>query len=650
MKAMSMFDSFKKSSCSLLIACFIVPSISGANDTQKKPAQAQQKKPNILWIVSEDNSPLLGAYGDTFATTPHIDQLAQQSLVYDNAFANTPVCAPTRFSILTGLHASVMGTGNMRSRNRVPAFVEPYTHYLQAAGYYVTNDSKTDYNYATVDTEAGKALTYSEWQALDSRLWNEGSYTDRAPEQPFFHVYNIFESHESRLHSPIKNRQHDPTQVTLPPYHPDTPEIRADWAQYYDRITQMDSLVGKKLAELNAAGELGNTIVFYYSDHGGALARSKRFVYDTGTKIPFMVHVPTQFKHLVQHPMGGRTAQIIDLVDLAPTLLYLAGVESPDYMHGENIFSANTKGQKEYAYLYRGRMDVRIDLVRALRGKRFKYIRNYMPQRPNGQHLEYLWKAESVRSWQQECQQGQCNKTQQRFWQARPAEELYDTHTDKWEVNNLAVNPLYKRTLLKMRAALKGENRRYKDVGFIPEGELAARTKAITGYELVRQDGFPIELIIDTAEIASLGNHKNIPLLSERLEHPEASVRYWSTLGLGILKEQARPAKGLLEKRLRDSSADVQIAAAEALIHLGDSEQALAVLITQLKNESPTIRIHAANALQEIGSKAKPVAGQLEAMVAAMEALKAQGKLPGENYLLSALSHTVDALWSARQK
>lgn len=650
MKAMSMFDSFKKSSCSLLIACFIVPSISGANDTQKKPAQAQQKKPNILWIVSEDNSPLLGAYGDTFATTPHIDQLAQQSLVYDNAFANTPVCAPTRFSILTGLHASVMGTGNMRSRNRVPAFVEPYTHYLQAAGYYVTNDSKTDYNYATVDTEAGKALTYSEWQALDSRLWNEGSYTDRAPEQPFFHVYNIFESHESRLHSPIKNRQHDPTQVTLPPYHPDTPEIRADWAQYYDRITQMDALVGKKLAELNAAGELGNTIVFYYSDHGGALARSKRFVYDTGTKIPFMVHVPTQFKHLVQHPMGGRTAQIIDLVDLAPTLLYLAGVESPDYMHGENIFSANTKGQKEYAYLYRGRMDVRIDLVRALRGKRFKYIRNYMPQRPNGQHLEYLWKAESVRSWQQECQQGQCNKTQQRFWQARPAEELYDTHTDKWEVNNLAVNPLYKRTLLKMRAALKGENRRYKDVGFIPEGELAARTKAITGYELVRQDGFPIELIIDTAEIASLGNHKNIPLLSERLEHPEASVRYWSALGLGILKEQARPAKGLLEKRLRDSSADVQIAAAEALIHLGDSEQALAVLITQLKNESPTIRIHAANALQEIGSKAKPVAGQLEAMVAAMEALKAQGKLPGENYLLSALSHTVDALWSARQK
>ena len=648
MKILSMFDSLKKSSWAFFMACLIVPNVSGANDLQKHSKHAQQKKPNILWIVSEDNSPLLGAYGDSFATTPHIDQLAQRSIVYDNAFANTPVCAPTRFSILTGLHANVMGTGNMRSRNRVPAFVEPYTHYLQAAGYHVTNDNKTDYNYATAVTEAGKALTYSQWQVFDSKLWNQGTYTDRSPEQPFFHVYNIFESHESRLHSPIKNRQHDSSQVALPPYHPDTPELRADWAQYYDRITQMDALVGAKLAELKGAGELEDTIVFYYSDHGGALARSKRYVYDTGTKIPFMVHVPAQFKHLIPHHMGERTAQIIDLVDLAPTLLYLAGAESPGHMHGENIFSENTKNQKEHAYLYRGRMDVRIDLVRALRGKRFKYIRNYMPHRPNGQHLEYLWKAASVQSWQEECQQGQCNKTQQRFWQARPAEELYDTRTDKWEVNNLADNPLYTDTLRKMRAALSRENRGYKDVGFIPEGELAARTKDISAYELVRQDGFPIELIIDTADIASLGNHKNIPLLSRRLEHPEASVRYWSAVGLNILKEEARPTIPLLEKRLKDNSADVQIAAAEALIHLGASEQALSVLMKQLENASPTVRIHAANAVNEIGDKAKPIAAELQAMVAAMEARKAQGKLLGENYLLSALSHTVDELCTAK--
>jgi len=217
-------------------------------------AIAKADRPNILWIVSEDNSPLLGAYGDTYATTPNIDELAKQSIVYDNAFANSPVCAPTRFSILTGMHASAMGTSNMRSRNKVPAFVKPYTFYLRAAGYHVTNDNKTDYNYATADIPNGEQLTYKEWQAIDGKFWDEGTYTDRKPGQPFFHIYNLSESHESRLHSSSHNsshssshnRRHLPEDVILPPYHPDTPEIREDWALYYDRISQMDTQVGKK--------------------------------------------------------------------------------------------------------------------------------------------------------------------------------------------------------------------------------------------------------------------------------------------------------------------------------------------------------------------------------------------------------------------
>ena len=363
-------------------------------------------KPNILWIVSEDNSPLLGAYGDKFAKTPHIDSLAKKSIVFDNAFANSPVCAPTRFSILTGMHANAMGTNNMRSRYRVPNFVKPYTDYLRAAGYHVTNDNKTDYNYATsTDIPTDKHLSYQDWQTIDGEIWDRGNYNDRQENQPFFHVYNMYESHESRLHRPLKNRMHDPSKVKLPPYHPDTPEIRADWALYYDRITQMDFLVGQKLAELKAANALENTIVFYYSDHGGALARSKRFLYDTGTKIPLMVHVPDKFRHLLPYKMGDRTDQIVDIVDLAPTIFHLAGIKQPAHMHGENIFSTASKKNKSYSYLYRGRMDVRIDLVRALRDKQFKYIRNYMPHRPNGQHLAYLWKAASVRSWQKTCQQ-----------------------------------------------------------------------------------------------------------------------------------------------------------------------------------------------------------------------------------------------------
>ena len=636
--------SYQKIIASIVNQCIVYSTISFMSISTVFAIDAKVEQPNILWIVSEDNSPLLGAYGDSFATTPNIDKLAQQSIVYDNAFANSPVCAPTRFSIITGMHANAMGTSNMRSRNKIPAFVKAYTHYLRAAGYHVTNNDKTDYNYATVDIPDGTLLSYKEWQAIDSQLWDKGSYSDRQSGQPFFHVYNMFESHESRLHNPLKNRQHRPEDVTLPPYHPDTAEIRSDWALYYDRITRMDSLVGEKLAELDAAGELENTIVFYYSDHGGALARSKRFLYDTGTKIPFMVHAPKKYQHLLNHEMSSRTDQLIDIVDLAPTLLYLAGVDKPAHMHGENIFSIADNNRKQYNYLYRGRMDVRIDLVRALRHEKFKYIRNYMPHRPNGQHLGYLWKAASVRSWQQACQQNKCNETQQRFWQARPSEELYDTSVDPWEVNNLASDAAYSTVLTDMRKALQSKNRQYKDVGFIPEGELAKRTKNQTGYELVREDNFPIDLIIETAEIASLAKPENLALLTQRLSHQEPIVRYWAAMGCTILKEQAMPAKLMLLQKLRDNSADVQIVAAEALAYMGNEQQALEILMKQLTHPSAMVRIHAANALDAIGIKVKPVAKELKTMVAAMQSLKTQGKLPEENYLLSALSHTISKL------
>ena len=602
---------------------------------------SKKLKPNVLWIVSEDNSPLLGAYGDNYATTPNIDLLAQQSIVFNNAFANSPVCAPSRFSILTGMHANVMGTNNMRSRYSVPDFVKPYTDYLRAEGYHVTNNNKTDYNYSTSsDSYLNKHLSYKDWQKIDSKIWDRGSYIDRQEDQPFFHVYNIFESHESRLHRPIKSRKHDPEQVKLPPYHPDTPEIRADWALYYDRIMQMDHLVGLKLSELKAANELENTIVFYYSDHGGALARSKRFLYDTGTKIPLMIHVPEKFKHLLNNNLGKRTDQIVDLVDLAPTLFYLAGIEKPEHMHGQNIFKPTSEETKHYSYLYRGRMDARIDLVRALRSKQFKYIRNYMPHRSNGQHLAYLWKAASVRSWQSTCLQGQCNATQERFWQTRQAEELYDTTSDPWEVNNLANDPDSHGQLLSMRNDLKAMNRDYKDIGFIPEGELIRRTKNTVGYDLVRQADFPIDLIIETAELASHANLESLVLFIQRLSHPEAVVRYWAAVGCAILQAESKPAKAALISRLKDPSADVIIAAAEALVYIGAEEEALTELMLHLKHPSAMIRIHAANVLEAIGSKAKPVANELKIMVDSMQQLKAQEKRPNDNYLMTALSYT----------
>jgi len=622
----------------LLITAFLVLLI---NTPAVLASETDVARPNILWIVSEDNSPLIGAYGNTYATTPNIDKLAKKSIVYDNAFANSPVCSPTRSSIITGMHANAIGTGNMRSRNKIPDFVKPYTYYLRAAGYYATNDSKTDYNYATADIPDGKILLESTWTEIDSKLWDVGDYSNRKAGQPFFHIYNIMASHEYNVHNSGAKTKHIPKDITLPPYHPDTAEIRADWALYYDSISNMDSLVGEKLAELKAAGELENTIIFYYSDHGGVIARSKRFVYDTGTKIPFIVHVPDKFKHLVNTSMASRTDQMIDTVDLAPSLLHLAGIEKPVHMQGHNIFSAAIEHAKKYNYLYRGRMDERIDLVRALRDKKYKYIRNYMPHRSTGQHLSYLWNAQSIRSWQQECLNKRCNKTQQQFWQLKAPEELYDIESDPWEVNNLAKNPNYSTILSSMRETLKEKNRRYKDIGFIPEGELAKRTQDMTAYQLVRQPSFPINQVIETAEIASLGEEKYIELMINRLTHQEAAVRYWAAVAFTVLKEQALPAKDLLLARLNDSSADVQIAAAEALSNLGYQKKSLTILMKYIEHGSPMVQLHAANVLEVMGNKAKPVAKELRAIVDSMEKLKAQGDFPWENYLLAALSHTV---------
>ena len=236
--------------------------------------------PNIIWLTSEDNSPFFGCYGDKFATTPNLDKLASEGFLYTRAYANAPVCAPTRNTILTGVYACSGGNEHMRSNYRKSDIVKTYPEYLREIGYYCTNNVKTDYNLGNFD---------------DKAIWddcsNKAHYKNRKNGQPFFAVFNCTISHESSLHKSIPDSllRHRPEEIPLPPYHPATPEMKHDWAQYYDKIEDMDSWVGEKLKELEDAGLLENTIVFYYGDHGGVLARSKRYVYESGTHVPFIV-------------------------------------------------------------------------------------------------------------------------------------------------------------------------------------------------------------------------------------------------------------------------------------------------------------------------------------------------------------------------
>lgn len=567
---------------SLLLSAHAAPAVRTA------PATLAPARPNVLWITSEDNSPLLGCYGDSLATTPRLDRLAREGVVFEKAFATTPVCAPARFALLTGVTAGMMGTEPMRSRHAIPAFVRPYPDILREAGYYCTNPGKTDYNYAT----------------NDKSHWNKGDYNNRAPGQPFFHVVNLNSTHESQVHNRTGAPRHDPARVVLPPYHPDTSEIRRDWAHYYDQIELMDSEAGKILDQLERDGLAGDTIVIYCSDHGGALTRGKRFLNETGTRVAMIVRVPEKFRHLAPAAPGGRVKRPVDFTDFAPTFLALAGCQQPAHMEGfpflgEISAGADSYPKNRYIHLTRGRMDEVIDLMRGVRDERFRYIRNYMPHRIYGQHLAYMWKINTTRAWEKAFLEGKCDPPQSIFWNPKPAEELYDVQDDPWEVRNLAGDPRYAADLHRLRAANDLWVREHCDAGFLPESQLKALSENGTPYEAVRARGFPIERVIETAEIASWRDAKNLPLLIGRLGDAEQAVRYWAATGCVALGRDAQPASAALESCLGDACPEVRIAAAEALCLVGKYAAAKTLLMREVATGDESAR-YASGAIEAL--------------------------------------------------
>ena len=558
-----------------------------------------QELPNILWLTSEDNSPFLGCYGDEFATTPHLDKLASEGFLYTHAYANAPVCAPTRNTILTGVYACSGGNQHMRSYYPKSDIVKTYPEYLREIGYYCTNNSKTDYNINNVDP---------------SKIWDQcdknAHYKNRAEGQPFFAVFNTTISHESSIHKFIPNNKlrHSPDEVLIPPHHPATPEMKHDWAQYYDKVEDMDTQIGKWLKELEDEGLLENTIVFYYGDHGGVLARSKRYVYETGTRVPFIIRIPEKYKNLfpAEKP-GSEVNRLISFVDLVPTLLSITGIEIPEYLQG-NAFLGNQKTEDpEYAFMFRGRMDERYDMCRAVRDQKYRYIRNYMPYRIYGQHLDYLWQAPSIRSWEQAYLKGECNETQSIFWQTKPVEELYDTENDPWEINNLAKDPAYKDVLLRMRAANKDWVTKIKDTGFIPEADRVDRAGEMPMYDYMRSDKIDLNSIMNAAEKATLGDPEKLEELMLYLRDKESAIRYWGATGLLILGNEAEIAIPDLTEVLNDESANVVAVAAEALYNLGEKEVAKKALLSVLKNPNEFARCHALNVIDCIEDKSPEI-------------------------------------------
>ena len=402
------------------------------------------ESPNILWITSEDNGPELGCYGDDYAITPHIDGLAEKSSRYLHFWSNAPVCAPARTTIITGVYPPATGAEHMRSNVPLSSKLKMYPQILREAGYYCTNNSKEDYN-----------------QIKPDQVWDESSrkshWKNRKAGQPFFAIFNHTISHESKIRNEIdpKDVIHDPARARVRAYHPDTPEVRKDWAQYYDRLTMMDALVGKNLKEIADAGLADDTIVFYYGDHGSGMPRSKRWPYNSGLHVPLIVHIPEKFSHLrpKQYVTGSTSDRLTAFVDLAPTLLSLIGQKPPAWMQGHAFAGKHDAGPQPFIYGFRGRMDERYDLLRSVTDGRYVYLRQYMPHKIYGQYIQYMFQTPTTRVWKEMFDAGRLNEAQSKFWQRKPSEELYDLHADPDEVNNLAKSLEHQSILKKLRNA-----------------------------------------------------------------------------------------------------------------------------------------------------------------------------------------------------
>ncbi len=437
--------------------------------------------PNILWIVAEDHGPHHGSYGDAWAVTPNLDRLAADGARFTRAFAVTPVCAPARAAIITGMYPTSIGAHHMRSTAVPPPHVKGFTEGLRAAGYFTTNNAKTDYNFSPwLPTETRRAV-----REAPLGLWDENGehahWRNRAPGQPFFSVFNLGATHEGQVRMPDERftevtahlapaARHDPAAAPLPPYFPDTPEVRRDVARYHDLVSVMDAQAGEILAALDADGLAGDTVVFFYGDHGWGLPRGKRWVYDSGLHVPLLVRWPGRIAP------GTVRDDLVSFIDLAPTVLALAGARVPEHMQGRIFLGDAAAPEPEYLFFTRDRMDETRDRIRAVRDRRHKYIRNFAPELPYAQPIAYMDRMPTMQAWRRLAAAGALRGPQRRFLAAtKPAEELYDTAADPHEVADLAGDPAQAERLGRMRAALDAWIETTGDLGAIPEAELVRR-------------------------------------------------------------------------------------------------------------------------------------------------------------------------------
>jgi len=579
---------------------------------------------NILWITAEDMSATLGCYGDEYAATPNIDRLAKRSVRYTRAFASAPVCSPSRFCLITGCYPTSHSTQQMRSGFSIPRDMQGFPALLRARGYYTTNNVKTDYNTGN-------------YKDIINHSWDESSATahwrkrpDKA--QPFFSVFNLMTSHQSRsMVWPYKRFQkevqvklsegeiHNPAKAPLPPYYPDTPLIRREVARFYDCVTAMDKEVGAILQQLEEDGLTENTIVFFYSDHGSGMPRHKRALLDSGMHVPLMIHFPKKWQHLAPGKPGTTTARLVSFVDYAPTVLSLTDMEIPEAMQGKPFLGSKTVEARSYVYGHRDRVDEVRDLARSVRDHRYLYIRNYMPHLSYNQPTAWPDSGEIRHEFYRLANRNKMTADQWRFVAPRrPVEELYDCQVDPQNLNNLAASHKHRNVLDRLRAEHVRHISDTADLGFLPESEAWELFANQTGWELGQAGRVPLDGIHQAAAQVGVASEQ---VFLKKLESNNSTIRYWGAIGLAVRSEISALAKSKLRRKISDPSAAARIEIANALATHGDITNALPALINATQHENLIVVTHASRIIELLGKRAKSAKYAIE------EALKRADKI-----------------------
>lgn len=453
--------------------------------------------PNILLLVAEDLGPRIGAFGDGAAVTPHIDALAEEGVRFTRTFTTAGVCAPSRAALITGRHQMAIGAQHMRTSTRPegdyrsvpPANVKAFPELLRAHGYYTFVTEKLDYQFSGPFLGSGP---FTIWDEEGGEAYWEG----REAEQPFFGMINFGVTHESAIFRGLGSWPHGvihfvmqvvyayryglgglpipeasaPEKLSLPPYYPDTPVVREDLARHYANIHEMDRQVGEVLARLDVAGLADSTIVIWTTDHGDGLPRAKRELFDSGLLVPMIVRWPEAHRPDGRRP-GEIDTRLVSFVDLAPTILAMAGAGVPSDLPGFD-FADPAAPPRPFVFASRDRIDEVEDRQRASRDARFKYIRSDRPEQPGGHELAFRDNQEIMRELWRLKDAGALDADALRWFEPPGRERLFDTEADPYELRDLSGDPAHRADLERLRDAVDGWLERIGAAAETPESEM----------------------------------------------------------------------------------------------------------------------------------------------------------------------------------